>query len=1368
MTLECTLVRGPSATKAAAPEELTIAVPFGTPGVHVQLLLKQARGTDNLSVDGLDLSTLTVGLPPLVSGAVVVDGGGPQLRPDAEHPHLTLLTHSGPSAGVVYRLHRGRFRIGRGSTDISVPDPGMSREHAVLEVSSTAVTLSDVDAANLVFIDDQPTRRRLVTSESTIRCGSSTFTVYTGTGPFPLISTEAGRCVEEPLEVPHTKSTGNRTAMVLTAGIPLVAGMALSLATGLWTYLGFTAISAVSLLVPLLAGRKSLRECRLAVAIAAQEDRERRRRCSPSAADLVVAARGRTTVVGPKNTEHAQGPASQPQPAVSTTGIDHEDRHVWVRLGLMQTVANVRLVPDDPQFRPPAIGFAAVTLDPRHPVVLLRGQAIHVDALIRFMLMQLASYPTSAETAIIILGGVERLPLSARFLPKVTLTTHHVAALAALRQHKGSPSGRLILIDEYTSDEAGSVSSLLAAARLAGWQVVQYCSSSERRGHVIEIGQAGTTGYLEMSGERRQFLPDLVPLDVFDAFCRSLAATVGSEGPGVNNVIPDRCSLAELHPTGPRRILRRWGATVPKGLSAVLGKGRQGSVTFDFQLDGPHLLVAGTTGSGKSELLRTLVASMALNDPPERTTFLFLDFKGGSGLEPLAGLPHCVGLLTDLGKHDVNRALVSLRGETKRREELLAAAGVPHIALYQQKAPSGFPPLPYLVLIIDEFRMLVDEAPGALHELMRVATIGRSLGIHLVMATQRPQGALTADIRANVTSSIALRVQSDAESLDIINTRDASCIPVDAPGRAYLARASSSPEEFQTASLAVSAKAMVDGELQEGTRHPVQTAAHALRHGHDAETADTGQAVLSDGGAEWVVSIATEAWSRTGRPFPRRPVAAPLPTTIRWRDHLPVVKSKSPEANAGSPWVVGPIALLDKPTEQVVEPLMWLPLEHGHLAMVGSASSGMQKCFRAVSAMLATHSLQPHLYILDAIGILGDFLEHQVIGAAAGLHQLPMAARVLKLLAAEMERRRAARPAEGAGRPLVLMVAGWCSWATALRSGPFGWAEGLLLDILRDGWSAGIIVLISGERELVSSRLFVAIQNRAYFPYGATDESRFHWPRLPELESVPGRAVVVGDVVDGSTTVAQFREGPGTGPWPFGRLLSPEPPFRVRPLPELLSEEEFQNRLTTGVPAVNSQSQLWIGVGGDEAVPVSLPLRLRGVSLVLGSRRSGKSTLLVSLRRMNPSVRWVCPPLATIPGPFWASVARDVAAGNLDVNSILLVDDADALDDQGRHALAALAGKVRGIVLAATLGPSLIQHLPLLREVQTSSVGLVLAPQTPHDGELLGARLDADGAARPGRGFVVNGAEVTPFQAVLTAGFQPPTPPDYERDGSTG
>jgi len=386
--------------------------------------------------------------------------------------------------------------------------------------------------------------------------------------------------------------------------------------------------------------------------------------------------------------------------------------------------------------------------------------------------------------------------------------------------------------------------------------------------------------------------------------------------------------------------------------------------------------------------------------------------------------------------------------------------------------------------------------------------------------------------------------------------------------------------------------------------------------------------------------------------------------------------------------------------------------------------------------------------------MLGKPLQGGSYGATLGLHQLALAVRVLERLTEEMARRRAEGQDVSTSPRLVLVVTGWCSWAAALRSGRFAWAEDLLRDIIRDGTPLGVTVLISGERELVSSRFFSAIPNRAFFPTGATEESRYHWPRLPEVESVPGRAVAMGGFVQGAATVVHFRTAPSGTDWPFVDLQpSSEPPFRVRPLPESLSTSDFDVAMAEDLDSGISPDSipLWIGLGGDESVPISFPLGPRGVSIVIGGHGSGKTSVLASLTSLNPQVPWVFPGVGTTAGAFWATVARSATAGSLDPASILCVDDADLLDPEGRAALAALAGRTRGVIMTAMSGPALLQRLPLAGEVQANGMGLILAPRTPLDGDILGVRLETENSPRAGRGVIVRGNRVVQVQVAFTS-----------------
>ena len=281
---------------------------------------------------------------------------------------------------------------------------------------------------------------------------------------------------------------------------------------------------------------------------------------------------------------------------------------------------------------------------------------------------------------------------------------------------------------------------------------------------------------------------------------------------GAIGALPTAIELDELlpppgqgvRPTA-RSVALHW-ATAPDrhdpALRAPLGVGPSGTVQVDLVRDGPHALVAGTTGSGKSELLRSLVVGLATECSPHHLSFVLVDYKGGATFDPLHRLPHVSGVVTDLDDHLAERMLRSLHAELRRREELLRTFGAADLTGYRGTAPhaaDGRPPIPRLVVIIDEFAALAIERPSFLHALVGIAQRGRSLGVHLVLATQRPGGLVADDIRANTTLRIALRLHEAADALDVVGDRLPTTLPRTRPGRAVLRVGGDEPIVVQTA-----------------------------------------------------------------------------------------------------------------------------------------------------------------------------------------------------------------------------------------------------------------------------------------------------------------------------------------------------------------------------------------------------------------------------------------------------------------------------------------------------------------------------------------------------------------------------------------
>ena len=277
--------------------------------------------------------------------------------------------------------------------------------------------------------------------------------------------------------------------------------------------------------------------------------------------------------------------------------------------------------------------------------------------------------------------------------------------------------------------------------------------------------------------QRPEFLP-LTPEFISTAQAMSGAATLaaaGTSGGTSNGALPRRVDFSQLSLTG---------SAASGSLACQIGIGTHGPVTIDLVADGPHAVVGGTTGSGKSELLIAWVLAMAASHPTTAVNFLLVDFKGGASFSAISALPHCVGVVTDLGHSGAKRALESLSAELRRREQLLADIGVTSIDSWEQEgahslqrpdandasAAPGQCPLPRLVIVVDEFATLASRLPELQDLFADIASRGRSLGVHLILCTQRPAGVVRDAVLANCALRISLRVNNLADSVAVIGS----------------------------------------------------------------------------------------------------------------------------------------------------------------------------------------------------------------------------------------------------------------------------------------------------------------------------------------------------------------------------------------------------------------------------------------------------------------------------------------------------------------------------------------------------------------------------------------------------------------------
>ncbi len=235
----------------------------------------------------------------------------------------------------------------------------------------------------------------------------------------------------------------------------------------------------------------------------------------------------------------------------------------------------------------------------------------------------------------------------------------------------------------------------------------------------------------------------------------------------------------------------------PIAVGARLGNEIQ---TFDFVKDGPHGLLIGQTGSGKSELLMTIITALAMKYSPEEMNFLLIDYKSGLALEPFAQLPHTVGFLTNVATpSQISRFIMMLRSEATRRGALLGEVS----EAVRRGVDHPLPILPRLLIIIDEFAEMAKRADTVLDEIFSITKLGRELGMHLLLSAQRPEGVISAKVRDAVQYRFCLRVASPEDSREVLGRVDAAQLPNGIPGRGFLLHGDQQLELFQAARVTI-------------------------------------------------------------------------------------------------------------------------------------------------------------------------------------------------------------------------------------------------------------------------------------------------------------------------------------------------------------------------------------------------------------------------------------------------------------------------------------------------------------------------------------------------------------------------------------
>lgn len=806
----------------------------------------------------------------------------------------------------------------------------------------------------------------------------------------------------------------------------------------------------------------------------------------------------------------------------------------------------------------------------------------------------------------------------------------------------------------------------------------------------------------------------------------------------------------------PAVLAERW-ARPPAGLVATLGHDGRGPGAVDLRRDGPHTIVAGTTGAGKSELLQTMVASLAAMYGPERVTFLLVDYKGGAAFGDCATLPHTVGIVTDLDGALVDRVLVSLRAEVRRREELLASAGHPDLARFELVEPADAPP--NLVVVVDEFASLVAEVPGFVEGMVDLARRGRSLGIHLVLATQRPAGVVSEHLRANASLRIALRVADSGDSVDVVGDPAAAHIGRDQAGRAVVRTGHGELVEWQIAHAGRRSGV--------GTGAPVGDEVRVRPLGRRPDEAPIDADAPTD--LQRLVRTARRTARATARSRPRRPWLDPLPNVIGLRELWAPPDHEPP--------TTGPIEVVlgvaDQPGRQA-QFVLRHDLTDGHVLFAGEPAVVVDAVRSSVvSAVVGWSPTEVVVDVVDGAGRSArDLACLPQVGTVIDEDDTERIGRLLSELRAGVD---------GVGARRLLVIHDLAAFVRTHDGTPI--AESFAR-VVADAGRSGVHVIAATDRRIgLSSALIGGFARRLVMAMGSLEEQvAMSGAVTPVGDSVlaatrsRGRGIVDGLVVQ--TTVVDDAELRALGRRERARLGPGVVASAIGALPSIVGAHDVAGPV--GLVAVGTGTTPTVLVGVGDRRLEAVHLALDGDVLVAGPPRSGRTSAIGSmaasldpwaadagLRRVLVSPRsgpWTASDRwdAVAAGPDAVEVVDAVAAavvGNDGARqpspmTVVFVDDADDLDsgvDEALARLAALRSPAVRLVVAAESSRARSAYSGVIAHLRRQRRALLLQPDVDLDGDLAGTRLPrrSPRPSPPGRGELVDRGEIELVQVAL-------------------
>ncbi len=1359
------------------------------------------------------------------------------MLPEAPSPPLQAISFDiifGPDSARNHPLTPGSYVFGRSedcdvvSTDLTVS----SRHLHVMIDESLNATIAPVESTlNGVTVNGRPIDSSVtVRPDDVVAMGATRVCFRTFTrapvdsvdqlGQIEFHRTPYRRELIRPREFtafgPIPVKPEPRKFQVLTILAPLAAGLAMFAFSGQASFLALTLLSPIAMVGSWWEDRKAGRtkhaqqverfEAKLAqrrgeAETAFEAERVERLNASPDLADLARRAQLRTIDLWPRG----------------RTSPDFLD--VRIGMGSLSTLIKLPVETNgDEEFRDAAgdalSGFDQLTDVPitvnlaEVGVLGIHGLPQVADSVMSSLAIQAASLHSPEDLVIAAAIGSSRE--SARWLKWVPhsrsvtspLARHHLTSdtdeanellrdFISIAHDRAGVTGDqtdrrwpwvLLLLDGDLNLDPTLVSQLLDLCPNSGMSVVWMSTDAAhvpRQASIIVDSGDGSSYATVWSTDPEVPIrtAELSPIaaDIAEAVAMSLApvrdASVATQTTSIPRTAP-LLTVLGVDVATPDWVMQRWSNNVDYHLRHPVGLGASGVFSLDLVADGPHALIGGTSGAGKSELLQSIVASLISCHPPTRLNFLFVDYKGGASSTVFTDVPHTVGYVTNLNAELALRALTSLRAELNERMRRLEGKAK-DLADMLRDFPDEAPPS--LVIVVDEFATLVKEVPEFVAGVVDIAQRGRSLGIHLILATQRPSGSVNDNILANTNLRMSLRMLDSGESTAIIASPAAAEIPAPLKGRGYARLGPRDLIPFQSAFAGAPLRSNL-GEAPVLVRTFSLDGAGEILNVSTSRTPGT-PAQHEQTHLDSVVSAVKAAAQRLQLPKSRPPWRDALADHINLGEVMALNRAAIPAENIGKEVVVG---MIDDPESQDQFPATVDLEESGGMLVFGAGGSGKTTLLRSVAAGIAMSASQDQVVVfgLDfASRALRSLEVLPVVNEVATGDDLEAVTRILSLLDNELEVRRALMAEQQAetltaylgqghrlARIVVLidglpnLVASFLSSGSSFGSSLEVWMERLSRVVL-DGRQVGIHVVATADRRSgLPTVLQSALGHRVILRQSDENAYADHgigMARARTLELSPGRGLWKADKVVQLACVSSTGDAKAQSDAlvELAQTLSitKSTTLHSSPLAEIVRHD--------GLATLADETSVAIGVCDLTGAPAILD-PFHGNTLIAGPPGSGRSTALrtIAMAARSVSELWAVGPSGS---PLQACATNHQAFGRAeqiqsllamlitacefpsDRPRLLVIDDLDSFDDPSLFSLWNDLTKSDGLDIVASIESRYLSSfctVALVEELKRSRKVLLLQPDDPMAAyQQLGVRVPLRPGMRlpPGRAVMV-------------------------------